>query len=170
MHWVLIAGIIVSALGLGGFYYLMIPAKKSPQMLLGKEFTMPDVRLRYSADTLYQTFDKAGEAGRPQMRRYWHLDFGLMAFLTGAMMAVTANIATAGTWIYITMLTLSAARTAVDVCEDLLFLHLLRRYPTRQNGLAKFAGTVTTLKHILLIAWVALLFFLLVLSAFSISK
>ena len=170
MNWITVAGAILAALGLAFFYYRMILAKNSPQRLLGKDFTMPDVRLRYTPDTLYQTFADAGEGGRPQLRRYWLYDFGLMLCLTVVMLAVTANIAAPGTWIYAVMLSLSVVRTLVDVAEDWLFLSLLKRYPAKQPGTARLAGVVTTGKHALLFAWVALLFFLLIVSAFAISK
>ena len=170
MNWITVAGAIVAALGLTWFYYRMVLAKDSPQRVLGKDFTMPDVRLHYTLGTLYQTLTDAGEEGRPQMRRYWQYDFGLMLCLTGVMFAVTANIAARGSWIYILMLTLSVVRTLVDVAEDLLFLSLLKRFPEQKPGMARLAGVTTTGKHMLLFAWVALLFFLLILSAFSIAK
>jgi hypothetical protein len=169
MNALLLAGAIVSGAGLAAFYYLMVPAKQSPQKRLGESFKMPDVRLHYAPETLYQTFDAAGEAGRPEMRRYWLYDFGLMTCLTAVMIAVSANVAGKGTWLFTLMVWLAALRTAVDIAEDLLFLSLLKRYPARRNGMARLAGAVTTLKHALLIAWLLPLFFKLVLTAFNIQ-
>ena len=169
MNWPLLAGALVSAGGLVVFYYLMALAKASPQKRLGETFKMPDVRLRYNADTLYDTFAKAGEDGRPQMRLYWMYDFGLMLCLTFVMLAVSVNIAGRGTWLFTLMAALAIARTAVDVAEDLLFLSLLKAYPERRTGMARLAGMVTTLKHALLIAWVTPLFIRLVLAAFNIT-
>ncbi len=170
MNWITVAGAIAAAAGLAGCYYLMALAKGSPQQKLGKDFTMPDVRLHYVPDQLYHTLEAAGEQGRPEMRRYWLYDFGLMLCLTGVMLAVTANIAAAGSWIYYTMLALSVVRTAVDAVEDLLFLRLLKSFPERREGMARLAAVVTTAKHVLLFVWVALLFVLLLLSAFHIAK
>lgn len=169
MNWITIAGIVAAA-GLAACYYLMALAKGSPQKKLGKEFTMPDVRLRYAPEVLSQTMEAAGEQGRPEMRRYWLYDFGLMLCLTGVMLAVSANIAAAGSWIYYAMLALSVVRTAVDAAEDLLFLRLLKSFPVRREGTARLAAAVTTAKHVLLFIWVALLFGLLLLSAFHIAK
>ena len=169
MNWLQLTGALVSAVGLVVFYYLMILGKESPQKRLGETFKMPDVRLRYTPDALYETFEKAGAGGRPEMRRYWVYDFGLMACLTAVMVAVSANVASRGTWIYPLMLILAVARTAVDVAEDLLFLSLLRRYPARLNGTARLASAVTTGKHALLIAWLIPLFLTLVLAAFNIK-
>lgn len=169
MSWLLLSGILVSAIGLVVFYYLMVLSKSSPQKRLGADFKMPDVRLRYTPDMLYKTFEDAGGDGRPEMRCYWLLDFGLMACLTGVMIAATANVAESGMWIYALMLTLAVARTAVDIAEDILFLSLLRRYPARRDSTARVAGFVTTLKHALLAAWLLPLFFLLVTAAFHIK-
>lgn len=162
-----LTGTILSAVGLALFYYLMALSKASPQKLLGETFKMPDVRMHYTPDTLYQTFETAGENGRPEMRRYWLLDFGFMACLTGVMIAVSANIAGRETWVFALMVSLSVARTAVDIAEDGLFLSLLRGFPERRGGAARLAGAVTTLKHALLIAWLAVMFFLLLQSAFG---
>ena len=164
-----LAGTLVSAAALVVFYYLMALSKHSPQKLLGQDFKMPDVRLRYTPDTLYQTFGEAGEDGRPEMRRYWLYDFGMMLGLTGVMIAVSANIAGRGTWIYLLMVALSVTRTVVDIAEDLLFLFLLHRYPKRLDGTARLASVVTTLKHALLIAWIVMLFLLLIQSAFGLD-
>ena len=169
MNWLILTGVIASALGLALFYYLMILAKTSPQKQLGDSFKMPDVRFRYTPDVLYGTFEAAGDTGRPLMLRYWLYDFGLMLCLTVVMMAVTVNAAPAGSWTYDLMMVLAVARTILDFCEDLLLIRLLRRYPARANGMARLAGIATTLKHALLTAWLALLFFLLVLSAFNIK-
>ncbi|HPF87368.1 MAG TPA: hypothetical protein PK537_04840 [Candidatus Limiplasma sp.] len=170
MNWITLAGAIVAALGFGGYYYLMVMAKGSPQRMLGKDFTMPDVHLHYSPDMLFDTIESAGESGRPEMRRYWLYDFGLMLCLLGVMFAVTANIAATGSWIFYLMIILSLVRTAVDAGEDLIFLRLLRSYPEQYYGMAKFAGFMTTLKHILFFVWLVLLFFLLLLSAFNLSN
>lgn len=170
MNWITLVGALVAGLGFAGYYYLMALAKGSPQKLLGKNFVMPDVHLHYTPDALYETLELAGEGGRPEMRRYWLYDFGLMLCLTGAMFAVTANTAKAGSWIFNLMIALSLLRTVVDAGEDLVFLRLLRRYPDRYDGMAKLAGLLTTAKHVLFVLWVVLLFFLLLLSAFHLSK
>jgi hypothetical protein len=164
-----LAGTLVTIIGLMVFYYLMALSKHSPQKLLGPAFRMPDVRMRYTPDALYRTFGEAGESGRPEMRRYWLYDCGLMACLTGVMIAVSANVAGKGSWVYLLMIALSVARTAVDIAEDFLFLYLLRRYPERLDGTARLAGAVTTLKHALLAAWLGMLFLLLLQSAFGLD-
>jgi hypothetical protein len=169
MNWLELTAAIASVIGLAGFYYLMALSKNSPQKLLGKHFRMPDVRLRYTPDTLYQTFEKATENGRPLMRRYWLYDFGLIACLLVIMLLETANVTVTNSWAYIPMFALTIARTAADIAEDCLFLHLLRRFPQRRNAAAKLAGAMTTLKHALLIAWLGLLFFLLILAAFKLT-
>ena len=170
MNGLQLAGALVSALALVLFYYLMALSKHSPQKRLGAEFKMPDVRIHYAPAVLSQTFEAAGEDGRREMRRYWLYDFGLMAGLTGVMVAASANIADAGTWLYRLMILLSLVRTAVDIAEDTLFLALLRRYPRQTTGMSALASVVTICKHALLIAWVGLLFFKLVLSAFHIGQ
>ncbi len=162
-----IIGTVASAAGFVLFYYLMALSKFSPQKLLGEAFRMPDMRMRYTPDTLYKTIAAAGENGRPELRRFWLLDFGFMACLTGVMIAVSANIAGRGSWVFALMVSLSVVRTAADVAENLLFLSLLHRYPERRDSAAKLASAVTTLKHALLIAWLAMLFFLLLQSAFG---
>lgn len=169
MNLLLLSYAFVSVAGLVVFYYLMILRKGCPQRLLGDGFKMPDVRFRYTPDLLYQTFESAGEDKRPLMRLYWLYDFGLMACLTGVMIAVASNLVGQGVWTFHVMVALALVRTAVDAAEDLLFLHLLKRYPTRKDGLAKLASAVTTTKHALLITWLAFLFILLFLAAFNIQ-
>ena len=167
MNLMLISYAFVSIAGLVVFYYLMILRKGCPQRLLGERFKMPDVRMRYTPDQLYQTFESAGEDKRPLMRLYWLYDFGLMACLTGVMIAVTANLVSQNVWTFYVMLIIAVARTAVDAVEDLLFLHLLKHYPQRKDGLARLASAATTVKHSLLIVWLAFLFILLFLAAFQ---
>jgi hypothetical protein len=166
MNWLELTGAIAAAAGLAVFYAMMALLKNSPQKKLGKAFRMPDVRRYYSAGALYKTFEEAGESGRPQMRRYWMYDFGLMACLTVLMLLVTMNIAAKGTWIYALMISLSMVRTLVDAGEDLLLLSLLHSYPKRRDDTAWITGIVTACKHALLIVWLALLFFLLLIKAF----
>ena len=166
MNWLQYTLAIASAAGLAVFYTLMALLKNSPQKKLGKAFRMPDVRRYYSAETLYKTFGEAGESGRPQMRRYWTYDFGLMACLTVLMILATMNIAARGTWIYALMISLSMVRTMVDAGEDVLLLSLLHSYPKRREDTAWITGIVTATKHALLLVWVALLFFLLLIKAF----
>ena len=169
MNWLQLTGTLVSAIGLVLFYYLMILAKGSPQKLLGQDFKMPDVRMRYTPGVLYQTFEDAGEDGRPLMLRYWLHDFGLILCLTGVMLAVTANVAVRDSWAYIAMFILTLVRMLADMTEDFLLMRLLDRYPERKNGMAGFAGVVTTFKHALLIAWLGLLFLHLALAAFGLK-
>ena len=102
--------VVISIAGLGTFYYLMVIQKGSPQRLLGKEFKMPDVRLHYTPELLYNTYEDAGEDGRRQMRLYWLYDFGLIACLLGVMIAVSANIVDERTWVYPLMVWLTIAR------------------------------------------------------------
>lgn len=166
MNWFQWTAAAVSVAGLAAFYALMALLKNSPQRKLGKTFRMPDVRLYYGADTLYQTFEEAGEDGRPQMRRYWLFDFGLMACLTVVMILATMNMAARGTWLYALMISLCLVRTLVDAGEDALLLYLLKKFPKRMDDVAWITGIVTAVKHALLLAWVALLFFLLLLKAF----
>ncbi|MBN1777117.1 MAG: hypothetical protein JW811_03260 [Clostridiales bacterium] len=159
---------VVSVAGLGTFYYMMALRKESPQRKLGKDFKMPDLRLHYSPELLYNTYGDAGEDGRRQMRLYWLYDFGLIACLLGVMTVVSANVADGRAWVYPLMIWLAIARTAVDVLEDVLFLYLLRRFPEYRRGPARFASGVTTAKHLLLAAWLLLLFIMLFLKAFGI--
>lgn len=166
MNWFELAIAIASAAGLAAFYALMTILKNSPQKKLGKSLRMPDVRRYYSSDALYQIFDEAGEGGRPQLRRYWAYDFGLMACLTVLMIVITMNIAARGTWIYALMISLSMVRTLVDAGEDVLLLSLLHSYPKRREDTAWITGIVTATKHALLLVWVVLLFFLLLIKAF----
>jgi len=159
---------VICAAGLGAFYYLMALRKGSPQRKLGKDFKMPDVRLHYSPEMLYNTYEDAGEDGRGQMRLYWLYDFGLIACLLGVMLAVSANIADGRAWVYPLMLWLTIARTAADVLEDILLLSLLRRFPQRRMSPARLVSGVTAAKHLLLIAWLLSLFMVLFLKAFGI--
>lgn len=170
MPFLRIVYIIVSLLGFAAFYYMMAIQKGSPQKKLGKDFRLPDERLHYTPEMLYNTYEEAGEEGRGLMRQYWLYDFGLIACLLGVMVAISANIVNARTWVFPLMILLAVARTLADVLEDLLFLHLLKRFPEYHYSVARFAAGVTTTKHILLIVWLLLMFMMLFLMAFGISQ
>ena len=73
MNWTFVVAILISALGVGVFYWQMELSPKSPRKLPSKrekEFRMPDMHFHYTADELYAILGEAGEAGRPLMRRY----------------------------------------------------------------------------------------------------
>ncbi|MFH1513316.1 MAG: hypothetical protein ABIG45_08205, partial [Bacillota bacterium] len=110
----------------------------------------------------------AGELGRKALRRFWLIDFGFMAGLTGVMIAVTANVAGRGSWLYFAMAALAILRTVFDAMENLLFLSLLRRYPARMDGRASLSSAMTAVKHALLFLWLLPLFINLFLAAFHI--
>lgn len=160
--------IVLSLTGLAGFYYMMVLNTGSPQRKLGKDFKMPDVRLHYTPTLLYNTYEEAGETGRPLMRLYWLYDFGLIVCLLGVMLAVSANVVSERTWVFPLMIWLTAARTAADLAENAMFLFMLRRFPEYRLSVARFAGAATAIKHLLLFAWLFLLFMMLFLKAFGI--
>ncbi|MBE0601475.1 MAG: hypothetical protein IH607_06770 [Firmicutes bacterium] len=160
--------IILSLGGLLGFYYMMVVRADSPQRRLGKDFKMPDVRLHYTPTLLYNTYEAAGETGRPLMRLYWLYDFGLILCLLGVMLAVSSNVVSDRTWVFPLMIWLTAARTLVDLAENAMLLYMLRRFPELRLGAARAAGAATTVKHLLLFAWLFLLFMMLFLKAFGI--
>ncbi len=169
MNELALLGTVCSAIALVVCYTMMTFAKGSPRRLLGREFRVPDMRLRFTPDMLYKTFDDAGDEGRKALRRFWLYDFGFMAGLTGVMIAVSANVTGTALWLYWVMAGLSVLRTVADATENLLFLSLLRRYPARMDGRARLSGAVTTIKHALLFVWLLPLFFHLALAAFRIK-
>jgi hypothetical protein len=171
MLWYEAAALLVCAVGLGGFYYNMELSPKSPRRTLGggKEFHMPDTRFHYTATELYDLFEQAGEEGRQKMRRYWHVDFGLIACFLVVMLAIGLNVAGRGTTLFTLMAVLAAVRCAFDLAENLLLLSLLRAYPRRDDGRATFAGAMTTAKFVCLYAWVVILFCKLFITAFHIG-
>lgn len=172
MNWTFVIAILISAVGVGVFYWLMEFSPKSPRRLPSKrekEFRMPDMRFHYTADELYAIFGEAGEAGRPLMRRYWLLDFGFILFFLGAMVSVSLNVAGYGTALFWLMAGTSVARAVLDVAENGLLLALLGACPARKNGLAGLTGFVTSAKFVCLYAWVIILFYKLFGAAFHIA-
>lgn len=172
MSWFQLSVMLVCAVGSGLFYYLMELSPRSPKKLPvrgGGEFHMPDVHFHNTPEALYAIFEQAGEEGRPRMRRYWAFDFGFILCFLGVMLAVDWNVIGKAYALYPWMNAVAIARAAVDVVEDLLFLSLLRGWPSRKIGLAKAAGVATSAKFLLLYAWVGMLFFKLFLSAFHIG-
>ncbi|HNW86008.1 MAG TPA: hypothetical protein PLP25_09205 [Candidatus Limiplasma sp.] len=170
MNWLWIGITLISALGMGGFYYLMELSPKGLRgmQVEGKPFQMPDMRLHYGAEALYAGFAQAGD-NRPRMRRYWLLDFGFIVCFLGVMLAIGRNIAHANDTLRWWMAVAACARAALDILENLLLLSLLRAYPACRDGWAAFAGWVTTAKYLCLFAWVAALFVNLFGSAFGIQ-
>lgn len=171
MNWIVSAAIVLSAIGMAAFYYLMNYAPKSPHRLQveGQEFRMPDVRFRYSPAELYATFDQAGEDGLPRMRRFWWLDFGFIACFLVVMLAIGVNVAGRNTTLGLVMTALAAVRATLDVLENALLLRLAALYPKRSNGLAGFASVLTSAKFLCLCGWVGILFYQLFTSAFHIQ-
>ncbi|MCE5344317.1 MAG: hypothetical protein LLF96_12150 [Eubacteriales bacterium] len=171
MNWFLTAVSLACVVGMVLFYYLMELSKKSPKKLLSKdkEFKMPDVRFHYTTAELYAIFAEAGEEGRPQMRRYWLIDFGLIVCFWGVMIAIGLNLVGQSTALFLYMGIVATVRAGVDFLEDGLLLWLLRAYPAQKNNAAHLAGAVTSLKFVCLYTWVGLLFVKLVASAFKIT-
>lgn len=171
MNWLEAAALLVCAVGMGAFYYLMDFAPKSPRRMFGKnkDYRMPDLRFHNTANELYAAFEQAGEEGRPKMRRYWLLDFGFIVCFFGVMIFIGWNVAGRGTQLFMLMAVAAAARAVLDVAENVLFLSLLRVFPARRNGLAAFAGAVTSAKFVCLYLWVGMLFYKLFLAAFRIA-
>ncbi len=170
MNWVLAVVTLICAAGTGLCYYFMELSPKSPGKRLaeGREFRMPDVRFRYTPQELHAVYADAGEAGRPLMKRYWLIDFGLIASFLGVMIAIALNVVGRDNPLFWLMGAVAVARAAVDVLEDLLFLSLLRAFPQRRDGTAKVASAVTAAKFILLYAWIGMLFIKVFASAFGI--
>ncbi|MFH1513810.1 MAG: hypothetical protein ABIG45_10705, partial [Bacillota bacterium] len=63
MSGLALLGAVLSEIALVVCYTMMTFAKGSPQRLLGRDFRVPDMRLRFTPDVLYKTFDDAGELG-----------------------------------------------------------------------------------------------------------
>jgi hypothetical protein len=171
MLWYEIVALLLCAVGLGAFYYNMELSPKSPRRTLGKgvDFHMPDTHFHYTANELYAIFEQAGEEGRPKMRRYWRMDFGLIVCFLGVMLAIGLNVAGRGTPLFVLMAALAAVRCAFDLAENLLLMSLLRAYPKRSEGQAAFAGVMTTAKFVCLYTWVVILFCMLFITAFHIA-
>lgn len=151
-------------------YYMMELGPKSPKKLLStprNEFRMPDIRFYNSPEAFYDVLKSAGEKGRPLMRRYWLLDFGLIASFWCVMLAISLNIAGQGNISFTMMAILTTARAVFDIAEDLLFLTLLKAYPVQKQAMASTAGIMTALKSLCLYSWVAVLFVKLFSSAFG---
>lgn len=172
MSWFQLVVTLGCTIGAGFFYYLMDLAPQSPKKLPvkgGGEFRMPDMYFLGTPGTLYAVFDQAGEEGRPRMRRYWYFDFGFILCFLGVMLAVDLNAVGTSYALYPWMNIAAIARAALDMAENCLFLILLRGWPTRKNRIARAACTVTTLKFMMLFAWIGMLFFRLFVTAFHIG-
>ncbi len=163
---------LVSAAMISVFYYLMALSAESPvkQLSGGHSFRMPDSRFHNSPDELYDFFKKTGEKGRPLLRRFWLLDFGFIAGLLGIMLIIDLNLMEKIAAVYLLMNAVAIARAVFDVAENLCFLRLERTLPERKNGLAAFAGVMTSAKSVCLYGWLGILFVKLVLSSFGIIK
>lgn len=169
MNWAQSLATLLVAAGLALFYILMELTAKSPRRIRvdGREYRMPDLRFHYSADGLYQMLDAAGPDNQYRLRRYWLLDFGFIACLLGVMLSIDLNVDKPATLLYLVMGAAAILRALLDTLENLLLLRVLRACPARHNGLAAFAGYVTSAKFLCLYVWVALLFVKLFARAFG---
>jgi hypothetical protein len=171
VNWIFTAVTIACAVGTALFYYFMELSPKSPKKRLSRDnpFRMPDVRFHYTPGELNAIFTEAGVEGRPQMRRYWLLDLGLIVCFWGVMIVIGLNIAGQGTTLLLLMGIIATVRMGFDLLENGLLMWLLQVYPVQKPAAARLAGAATSLKFLFLYAWVAFLFVKLVASAFHLT-
>lgn len=169
MNWAQSLATLLVAAGLALFYILMELTAKSPRRIRvdGREFRMPDMRFHYTADGLYALLDAAGAENHFRLKHYWLLDFGFIVCFLGVMLSIDLNVDKPATTLYLVMGVAAVLRALLDTLENLLLLRVLRACPARRNGLAAFAGFVTSAKFICLYVWVALLFVKLFARAFD---
>jgi len=149
---------IIKWLGIAGFIICLAIMYTTDHGIRGlrkhdADFTLLDMRFRYTAADVNDTFTKLGEAGRIAYRNFWILDFVFIACFLIVQIALVHRIdmnATARN----ALIVLSAIRAAFDSTENGILLHLIGKYPTADRQAATLCSRITTSKFIILYVWI----------------
>ena len=149
--------LIIQWLGIAGFVLCLGIMYATDHGIRGlrkhdADFRLLDMRFRYTAADVSDTFSKLGEAGRIAYRNFWILDFFFIPCLLIVQIAVVHRIdmnATARNGLVV----LSAIRAALDIAENSILLHLIGKYPAEDRRTATTCAWITTSKFVVLYTW-----------------
>lgn len=119
-------------------------------------FRLPDMRFHYSGKALKPVLERIGEEGRKAYKRYLLLDFIFISCFLITMLTIT-NAGSASDPLRILLIITAIMRAVLDVMENTLLLHMLNQYPKFNEKAAAICSWSTTLKFIMLYAWLFLL-------------
>ena len=166
--WILLT-VLASAGAIVSLYFMT--RKLTPALVsLDKGFRMPDMRLHYDAQTLFDCFAGVGADGQRLMERYWRTDFGFIACFLAIMVIVTRNNVSIA-FLKPVMYAAAALRAVLDATENLIFLRVSAAYPLKRlDRLANVGGYVTTVKFAMLGIWLLGLFASLLLRGMAMGR
>jgi hypothetical protein len=111
---------------------------------LGGGEAIPDMRLHYSASSVYHLFDRLGPAGRAAyLKLLWLVD-SILPLLFGGFLALAIGRGRFKRW-----RRLPLAACAFDYLENLTITWLLLRYPSQEAEVVVLASAFTLAKHTL---------------------
>ena len=116
-------------------------------------FRLLDMQFHYDAETVHNTFEKIGHSGREAYQNFLLLDFVFIFCFLITMLVITVKVfsypraRTFFVWICV-------LRALFDILENILLLVMLNSYPLFNNHLATMCSCITTLKFVVLYAWI----------------
>ena len=132
-------------------------------------FRLLDMQFHYDAEVVYNTFEKIGDSGREAYQNFLLLDFVFIFCLLITMLVITAKVfsypRTRTFFVWICVL-----RALFDILENILLLVMLNSYPLFNNHLATMCSCITTLKFVVLYAWILGIIIRFIKSACSIQQ
>lgn len=164
---------IINILGIGGFFICIFIMYVSPYGIKAirqydEGFKLLDMRLRYNATALYDTFEKIGKMGREAYNKFLILDYIFITCFLIVMIIIAIKFAN-NTGVQYILVILASLRALFDILENSLLIYLMKIYPEKNNLLASICSWITTLKFISLYGFVLILILSLLFN-FIISK
>lgn len=149
--------IVIVLLGAIGFIICLFTMYRTNHGIPGiqkydPEFKLLDMRFRYTAANLYDTFDSILEEGRKAYKNYLMLDFCFIACFLIVMIAITQKVATNSSLRYVLIGT-AILRAILDIIENSILISLLNMYTKQSLVLANICSWITTFKFLALYLW-----------------
>ncbi len=153
----------VTVLGVIGFFISLILMEFSNLGVRGIQqydpgFRLLDMRFRYDANTMYQTFDQIGRLGQKSYQHYLFLDYGFIVCFLIVMLALSFWVTTDPRQRNI-LIALASARALCDILENTLLIGLINSYPQQQMFLATVCSWMTTIKFVFMFLWAGMFVF-----------
>lgn len=152
---------LLKIIGLLGFVICLLAMYTTDHGIPGirkfdSSFRLLDMRFHYSSKTVGETFERIGEEGRMAYRKYLILDFIFIICFLITMLAVS-DAAAVPQEIKIILSAFCLLRALWDVLENILLLRMLGQYPIFPGTLATICSWFTTMKFLMLYAWLLLI-------------
>ncbi len=144
----------VQMIGAIGFILCLILMNRMEHRVKAVEpsFRTLDMRFHYSSEEMETTISDIKEEGRRAYGWFLSIDYGFIACFLIVMLTVSGAVFTLPI-IRNVFFAVCVCRAVFDIVENTMLLTLLRAYPSFYQPLGAVCPWVTTLKFIMLYAW-----------------